>query len=154
MTRVFRIVTAALVSAALAACGVDETPEAATRPSATGTPMPGASPVGDASPAAPGASPTGEIGYASPDRAVAGHLATVSGVRYVGLCEQVKPDPEAVCAIRKATSDQGEVYGVGAPFSRIDGFLLLREGPTGWRVVDTYAPDGEVSAPTWMAAVR
>ena len=147
MTRVFRIVTAALVTAALAACGADEAPETAPPPPATGTPAPGASPV------ASGASPTGGIGYASPDRAVAGHLATLSGVRYVGLCERAKPDPEAVCAIRMATSEQGEVYGVGAPSSDVVGFLLLREGPAGWRVVDTYAPDGKVSAPTWMADV-
>ncbi|MFG3708456.1 hypothetical protein ACGF7U_27480 [Micromonospora sp. NPDC047670] len=150
MSRSTRLVAAVLVSGALTACGSDGPTEAATTPAppvaTTSAPV--------ASPSAVGASSPGGGGFASVDQAVARHLADASGARYVGPCERAKPDPDAVCAIKMATVDGGEVYGVGAPASEVVGFLLLRRGADGWRVVDDYAPDGvDASAPAWMAGL-
>jgi predicted small lipoprotein YifL len=147
VSRFTRLVAAVLVSGALAACGSDGPTETPAPPAAaTSAPV--------ASPSAVGASSPGGGGFASVDQAVARHLADASGARYVGPCERAKPDPDAVCAIKMATVDGGEVYGVGAPASEIVGFLLLRRGADGWRVVDDYAPDGvDASAPAWMAGL-
>jgi hypothetical protein len=85
---------------------------------------------------------------------MARYLADASGARYVGPCAKAKPDPEAVCGKKVASVDAGDVYGVGAPSSDIVGFLLLRQGPDGWRVVDDHVPGGaDESTPTWMAGV-
>ncbi|MGW4497020.1 hypothetical protein ACWENR_00120 [Micromonospora sp. NPDC004336] len=152
MHRYTRIVAAVLMSGALAACGTDgppaptTTPAAATTPAAT-TPAPGVTP----SPA--GASSPAGAGFPSVDQAVARFLADASGARYVGPCERAKPDPDAVCAIKLATADEGEVYGVGAPASEVVGFLLLRRGADGWRVVDDHTPGGGASTPSWMAGI-
>ncbi|MEU4773755.1 hypothetical protein [Micromonospora sp. NPDC023644] len=161
MTRVLRIVAAVLVSGALAACGSDGPPEPATAPPAASGATPGASASASSSPptssAAPSAGPAssagGRGGYANPDAAMAGHLSAVPGVRYLGLCKNAKRDPTAVCALRMGFVGQDEVYGLGAPHSDVVGFLLLREGPDGWRVVDEHAPDGQAAAPAWMAGI-
>ncbi|SCL62130.1 hypothetical protein GA0070606_3568 [Micromonospora citrea] len=151
MSRCTRIVVAVLVSGALVACGTDDPPEAATTPAtgaATATATPGTSPS-----VAAASSPAG-VGFPSVDQAVARYLADASGARYVGPCERAKPDPDAVCAIKVATVDDGEVYGVGAPASEVVGFLLLRRGADGWRVVDDHTPDGvDASTPPWMAGI-
>ncbi|MFG3700393.1 hypothetical protein ACGF5C_21105 [Micromonospora sp. NPDC047620] len=144
MSRFCRIVAAVLVSGVLAACGSDRPPETVTVPTPTagGVTAPGAS------------SSPGGGGFASVDQAVARHLSAASGARYVGQCAQAKPDPDAVCAIKMATVDEGDVYGVGAPSSEVVGFLLLREGPDGWRVVDDHVPgEPDASIPTWMAGL-
>ncbi|MFG3714865.1 hypothetical protein ACIBTZ_25280 [Micromonospora sp. NPDC049460] len=143
MSRFCRIVAAVLVSGALAACGPDRPPETVTGP----TPTAGGTTT-------PEASSPGGGGFASVDQAVARHLSAASGARYVGQCAQAKPDPDAVCAIKVATVDGGDVYGVGAPSSEVVGFLLLREGPDGWRVVDDHVPgEPDASTPAWMAGI-
>ncbi|MEU4777958.1 hypothetical protein [Micromonospora sp. NPDC023633] len=158
MTRVLRIVAAVLVSGALAACGSDGPPEPATAPppASGGTPGAPSSPPPSsaaASSAGPASSAAGRGGYANPDEAMAGHLSAVPGVRYLGLCKNAKRDPTAVCALRMGFVGQDEVYGLGAPHSDVVGFLLLREGPDGWRVADEHAPDGKTAAPAWMAGI-
>ncbi|MFV2115180.1 hypothetical protein ACFHW0_22955 [Micromonospora sp. LOL_025] len=159
MARVFRIVAAVLVSGALAACGSDGAPEQATAPPTASAPAPEVpssvtSPSAAPAPLAPASSAAGRGGYANPDEAMAGHLSAVPGVRYLGLCKNARRDPAAVCALRMGFVDQDEVYGLGAPHSDIVGFLLLRKGTDGWRVVDDYAPDdGKATPPAWMAGV-
>ncbi|MEV4466320.1 hypothetical protein AB0J51_22180 [Micromonospora echinofusca] len=168
MTRVLRIVAAVLVSGALAACGADGTPEPATVPPSASGAAPGASSPAPSpaalSPSAPASSATppsagpaspaaGRGGYANPDEAIAAHLSAVPGVRYLGLCKNAKRDPAAVCALRMGVVGRDEVYGLGAPHSDVVGFLLLRDGPDGWRVAAEYAPDGGTPAPPWMAGV-
>ncbi|MFG1760958.1 hypothetical protein [Micromonospora echinofusca] len=168
MTRVLRIVAAVLVSGALAACGADGAPEPATTPPPASGAVPGASPPAAPSPAsspsgpAPSAAPpsagsappaAGRGGYANPDEAIAAHLSAVPGVRYLGLCKNARRDPAAVCALRMGFVERDEVYGLGAPHSDVVGFLLLRDGPDGWRVAAEYAPDGGTPAPPWMAGV-
>ncbi|RLK08893.1 hypothetical protein DER29_6762 [Micromonospora sp. M71_S20] len=154
MTRVFRIVAAVLVSGALAACGSDGAPEPATAPPPASAPAPEVPSSVTPSSAAPASSAAGRGGYANPDEAMAGHLSAAPGVRYLGLCKNARRDPTAVCALRMGFVDQDEVYGLGAPHSDIVGFLLLRKGPDGWRVVDDYAPDdGQAPPPAWMAGV-
>ncbi|MGC4791377.1 hypothetical protein ACLQ22_26530 [Micromonospora sp. DT178] len=164
MTRVFRIVAAVLVSGALAACGSDGAPEPATAPPPASDPAPEVPSSGTPSSSAPASwapastapasSTAGRGGYANPDEAIAGHLSAVPGVRYLGLCKNAKRDPAAVCALRMGFVGQDEVYGLGAPHSDVVGFLLLRKGPDGWRVVDDYAhDDGKATPPAWMAGV-
>ncbi|MFI7517015.1 hypothetical protein ACIBVK_26320 [Micromonospora echinofusca] len=163
MTRVLRIVAAVLVSGALAACGADGAPEPATAPPPASGAAPGASspalspsaPASSAPPPSAGSAPpaAGRGGYANPDEAIAAHLSAVPGVRYLGLCKNAKRDPAAVCALRMGFVERDEVYGLGAPYSDVVGFLLLRDGPDGWRVAAEYAPDGGTPAPPWMAGV-
>ncbi|MGN9767581.1 hypothetical protein ACTMS2_20790 [Micromonospora sp. SD12] len=165
MTRVLRIVATVLVSGALAACGADGTPEPATAPpSASGAPSPAAPSLSAPSPSAlsPSATPpsagpaspaAGRGGYANPDEAIAAHLSAVPGVRYLGLCKNARRDPAAVCALRMGFVERDEVYGLGAPHSDVVGFLLVRDGPDGWRVAAEYAPGGGTPAPPWMAGV-
>lgn len=163
MTRVLRIVAAVLVSGALAACGADGASEPTTTPppasgAASGASSPALSPSAPASSATPpsaGSAPpaTGRGGYANPDEAIAAHLSAVPGVRYLGLCKNARRDPAAVCALRMGFVERDEVYGLGAPHSDVVGFLLLRDGPDGWRVAAEYAPDGGTPAPPWMAGV-
>ncbi|PWU52643.1 hypothetical protein DLJ47_18370 [Micromonospora sp. S4605] len=148
MTRLGRIVAVPLVVGLLAACGDGSTP--AVTPSAASAPATGAP-----SSAAPSAASL------SIDQAIARFVAERYGpdVKYVGRCAVVEPGARGVCALPKATVDGGEVYGIGAPFSEIDAFLLLDDDAGGWRVVDSYVPDfpadGSSSGPVpaWFAEV-
>ncbi|MFG2104059.1 hypothetical protein ACGFJ5_26060 [Micromonospora echinaurantiaca] len=148
MTRLGRIVAVPLVVGLLAACGDGSTP--AVTPSAASAPAAGA-PSSAASSAA----------SLSIDQAIARFVAERYGpdVKYLGRCAVVEPAARGVCALPKATVDGGEVYGIGAPFSEIDAFLLLDDDAGGWRVVDSYVPDfpadGSSSGPVpaWFAEV-
>ncbi|WP_088996452.1 hypothetical protein [Micromonospora echinaurantiaca] len=149
MTRLGRIVVVPLVVGLLAACGDGSTP--AVTPSAASAPA-----TGTPSSAAPPSAASLSI-----DQAIARFVAERYGpdVRYVGRCAVVEPGARGVCALPKATVDGGEVYGIGAPFSEIDAFLLLDDDAGGWRVVDSYVPDYPLGAspsgpvPAWFAEV-
>jgi hypothetical protein len=83
-----------------------------------------------------------------------------AGSRYVGDCANAKPDPKGVCGMRKKTVAGGEVWAIGAPSSEIDGYLLLSQGATGWRVVDSYAAAFEGDdvdpgpTPSWFVGIE
>ncbi|PZF96721.1 hypothetical protein [Micromonospora deserti] len=136
MPRVARIVAVLLVSGTLFGCGTDAPPD---RMAPTGA----ASVTPVASPAA----------YVTFEQAVSGHLKA-GGASFVGRCEGATSDPRTLCAVKTATVDGGEVYGIGVPYSEIDGYLLMREGPGGWEVLDEHTPaGGPEPAPSWFAAV-
>ncbi|MCX4469585.1 hypothetical protein C5N14_00130 [Micromonospora sp. MW-13] len=159
MERTARIVVALLAAGGLAACGSAEPPRPVPAATPTGGPA-GATPAGasDGSAGPPPASPTAQVTF---DQAVVRFLKGKSGrtPRFVGLCADAKPDPGALCAARRATVDEGEVYGIGAPYSEVDAFLLMRRDAGGWRVVDSYVPGvaggeaAEPPAPAWFRAV-
>ncbi|MDO3703653.1 hypothetical protein Q3W71_18475 [Micromonospora sp. C28SCA-DRY-2] len=149
MTRLGRIVAVPLVAVGLlAACGDGSTPAV--------TPSTASAPAGTPSNAAPSSA-----GPLSIDQAIARFVAERYGpdVRYVGRCAVVEPGTRGVCALPKATVDGGEVYGIGAPFSEIDAFLLLDDNAGDWRVVDSYVPDfpsdgsSTGPVPAWFAQV-
>ncbi|MBM0257488.1 hypothetical protein [Micromonospora sp. 4G55] len=145
MRRTSRIVVALLVSGPLGACGSGSSPEEA-RPSVLVT----TSAAAPSPPAARVSLPEALSRYVT---------ATYGGDhRYVGDCASARPDPRAVCSLEKGTVDAGTGYAVGAPYSEIDAFLLLREDAAGWRVVDDHVPPesgGPTSGPEpdWFARV-
>ncbi|MEH0822975.1 MULTISPECIES: hypothetical protein [unclassified Micromonospora] len=134
MDRTSRIVVALLVSGALGACSAGSSPQA--RPSVLATP----------SAAGTAASPSATRGAAavSPAEAISRYVIANYGAdhRYVGDCGSARPDPKSVCSLERAKVDAGTVYAVGAPYSEIDAFLLLRADAAGWRVVDDHVPPG------------
>ncbi|MGK5443761.1 hypothetical protein ACSNN7_18335 [Micromonospora sp. URMC 105] len=139
MDRTSRIVVALLVSGALGACSSGSSPQA--RPSVLAT--------SSAAAAAASASATPGAAAASPAEAISRYVTANYGAdhRYVGDCGNARPDPKSVCSLERATVDAGTVYAVGAPYSEIDAFLLLRADAAGWRVVDDHVPP-EMGGPT------
>ncbi|MFJ8581858.1 hypothetical protein [Micromonospora sp. NPDC093277] len=153
MDRVSRPLVALLMVAALAGCGSAE-PSTGSR---TWSPP---DPVATVSDPTAVATPSKEVERVTFEQAMARYVTAhyPKGSRYVGDCGTAKPDPRGVCGLKKATVDLGEVWGIGAPASEIDGFLLLAEGDSGWQVADAYVPDlegaGTAPAPSWFVGVE
>lgn len=139
MDRTSRIVVTLLLSGALGACTSESSPQA--RPSVLAT--------SSAAGAAASAPATRGASAVSPAEAVSRYVAANYGAdhRYVGDCGSARPAPKSVCSLERATVDAGTVYAVGAPYSEIDAFLLLRSDAAGWRVVDDHVPP-ELGGPT------
>ncbi|MER6595516.1 hypothetical protein ABT214_27430 [Micromonospora purpureochromogenes] len=139
MRRTSRIVVALLVSGPLGACGSGLSPEEA-RPSVLVT-------TSAAAPSPQAA--TRSAARVSLAEALSRYVTATYGGdrRYVGDCAGARPDPRGVCSLEKATVDAGTVHAVGAPYSEIDAFLLLRADAAGWRVVDDHVPP-ESGGPT------
>ncbi|MFD2766709.1 hypothetical protein [Micromonospora eburnea] len=153
MDRVSRPLVALLMVAALAGCG-SAAPSAGTH---TWSPP---EPIATASDPTPATTPSSKLERITFEQAMARYVTAnyPKGSRYVGNCETAKPDPRGVCGLKKAVVDEGEVWGIGAPSSEIDAFLLLAEGDTGWQVADAYVPafEGDDAGPTpsWFAGIE